>query len=66
MKWYDDLTSCNAMFRDLSNIISIDLTKFDAPQVVDMIFIFFGCDSLETIQIENFNTEKLEDMGFMF
>ena len=54
------------MFGDLSNIISVDLTKFDASQVVDMSFMFFGCGSFETIEIGNFNTGKLEDMVFMF
>ncbi len=46
MIWNDQLTTCKNMFKNLSHIISIDLTNFDFSSVSDMEGFFEGCTSL--------------------
>ena len=36
MKFDTEVTNCNAMFNGLSNITLIDLSKFDAPNLINM------------------------------
>ena len=67
MKWNDKLTDCNSMFRDLSNIIEIDLTKFDSSEVLTMDNMFRACINLKKIILnKNFDTSKVTYMGNMF
>ena len=66
MKWNSNITNCNCMFSDLSNIISIDFSKFDTSQVTSMIYMFYKCYSLKSLDLTNFKTELVEDMCSMF
>ena len=66
MKWETDIDSCRVMFRGLSNLIKVDLTKFDASKVTDMSYMFYECIALESIEINEFNTRSLIDMKYMF
>ena len=43
MRWNYDLTNCNCMFSDLSNIISIDFFNFDTSKVTNMLYMFNVC-----------------------
>ena len=60
------LTNCSYLFRNCTNIISIDLSSFDTSNVTNMNYMFGRCIYLETLNLDNFNTEKVTDMGYMF
>ena len=66
MVWNSNITNCNCMFSDLSNIISIDFSNFDTSQVTNMLYMFNDCHSLTSLDLTSFNTEKVEDMYHMF
>jgi len=67
MKWDYKLTNCRSMFMDLSNLIEIDLSNFDATESVSMFKIFSSCINLKSVIIgKNFDSSKEKDMGFMF
>ena len=66
MIWNSNITNCNCMFSNLSNIISIDFSQFDTSQVTNMLYMFNGCTSLVSLDLTNFNTEKVTDMYKMF
>ena len=62
----DLLTDCNAMFYNLSNIIKIDLSKFDSSMVTEMACMFYDCTSLISINFNNFDTSSTKDIHRMF
>ena len=64
--WYNKLTTCQRMFYNLSNIINIDLSKFDSSLVTDMTQMFTYCFSLNSINMENLNTSLVHRMYEMF
>ena len=66
MKWENDLINCNAMFYELSNIIRIDLSKFDSSKVINMVGMFASCEQLESIDLTNLDTSKVTSMANMF
>ena len=67
MKWNNKLTNCDSMFQDLSNIIEIDLTKFDSSEVISMQNMFSSCINVKKIKINfYFDTSKVTNMASMF
>ena len=66
MEWYSNLKSCNSIFKDLTNIKTIDLSNFDTSEVTDMGNMFRGCSSLEYINFGIHDTSSLILMSFMF
>ena len=66
LKWNSDLTDCQQMFWGLGNIKNVDLTQFNALNVVNMSHMFRECSSLETVEISDFNSPNLIDMNHMF
>ena len=63
----DNITNCNGLFDDCSNIISLDFTNFDTSNVTDMSFMFSECYKLKEIKgINKFITNKVTDMKVMF
>ena len=66
MVWFNQLESCKKMFFSLSNIISIDLSKFNSSLVTDMSDMFHDCNSLEFINLMNLNTSLVKIMSGMF
>ena len=66
MEWDSPITSCSKLFFLLTNIISIDLSKFDTSSVNSMDGAFKGCSSLTYINLENIDTSKVTNMGEMF
>ena len=66
LKWNSLLTSCSCMFRDLSNIIRIDFSKFNTSLVTSMFLMFFNCNSIISLDLSNFNTSLVKDMCSMF
>ena len=56
----------NRMFRDLSNLISLDVSSFDTSKVTNMEAMFAGMPSLTTLNLSNFDTSKVTRMNSMF
>ena len=54
------------MFRDLSNLISLDVSSFDTSKVTNMEAMFAGMPSLTTLNLSNFDTSKVTRMNSMF
>ena len=80
--WYDSVTKTayyyteaekiflnddsNAMFYNLVNLTSLDVSSFDTSKVRGMGNMFFGDEKLTTLDLSNFDTSKVEDMAMMF
>ena len=56
----------NRMFRDLSNLISLDVPSFDTSKVINMEAMFAGMPSLTSLNLSNFDTSKVTRMNSMF
>ena len=54
------------MFRDLSNLISLDVSNFDTSKVTNMEAMLAGMPSLTTLNLSNFDTSKVTRMNSMF
>ena len=54
------------MFRDLSNLISLDVSSFDTSKVTNMEAMFAGMSNLTTLNLSNFDTSKVTRMNSMF
>ena len=61
-----EITSANRMFSECNNIIEIDLSKFDAPLIIDMSFMFNWCLALISLDLSNLNTSQVTNMKSMF
>jgi len=66
MRWNNQITNCNCMFKDLSNIISVDLSKFDSSKVESFDNFFYYCSNIKSINLTNLNTSSCLDMAGMF
>jgi hypothetical protein len=80
--WYDSVTKTayyyteaekiflnddsNAMFHNLTNLISLDVASFDTSKVRGMGNMFFGDEKLTTLDLSNFDTRNLTNMDKMF
>ena len=80
--WYDSVTKTayyyteaekiflnddsNAMFHNLTNLISLDVASFDTSKVRGMGNMFFGDEKLASLDLSNFNTQNLTNMDKMF
>ena len=56
----------NRMFRDLSNLISLDVSNFDTSRVTNMEAMFAGMSNLTSLNLSNFDTSKVTRMNSMF
>ena len=61
-----DMTDASRMFRDCTNLISVDLKDFDTSQVIDMHDMFSNCTNLISVDLKDFNTSQVTNMGSMF
>ena len=61
-----EIINCNFMFFNLSNIIEIDLSKFNSQKVTKMEQMLKGCISLTSINLMNLNTSLVDDMRDLF
>ena len=62
----EQIESCENMFKDLNDIIEIDLSKFDFSKVSNMHGMFNGCSNLQSINFGNINTSSVENMDQLF
>ena len=66
IRWNYSITNCNSMFGGLSDVLDIDLSNFDASEVIDMTCMFKECSSLTAINFKNIKTLNLNNMDGMF
>ena len=67
LKWDKKLIICQNMFKNLNNIIEIDLSNFDMSEIESMSNMFNNCSEVKNIFIENkFGMFKLNDIANMF
>ena len=53
------------MFAGCEKLTSIDF-NFNAVEVTDISYLFFGCHSLESVNMNNFMTTQFLNMDYMF
>ena len=66
LKWETLLVSCAEMFKNLNNIVSIDLSSFNTSNVTTMNEMFYKCYQLKYINFKNCDTSLVTNMGSMF
>ena len=66
LKWNNQITNCNSMFEGLSNIIMVDLTKFDSSKVKYFDSFFYNSQNIKSINITYLNTSSCLNMAGMF
>jgi len=64
--WTNQVTTCANMFNLMTNIISIDMSKFDFSNVNSMNRMFYGCSSLKYLNLDNIDTSSVTDMYNLF
>ena len=64
--WNSQLTDCQHMFRHLSNIVKVDLSKFDSSKVTNFFCMFVFCSSIVSIDLTNFKTTSARSIRSMF
>jgi len=64
--WNYPLYDTSSMFKDLKNILAIDLSKFNSIYITNTTMMFSGCESIVSIFFTNFNTPSLVDLRYMF
>ena len=62
----DVIKDCDCLFKECSNIISIDLSSFDTKKVTNMREMFYKCENVKSINLSHFNTCNVTDMSEMF
>ena len=59
--------SCNSWFRGMVNLTTMSgLYNLNTSNVTDMSYMFYGCASLNTLNVYNLNTSNVTDMSYMF
>lgn len=59
-------TDCQAMFKNKSNLISIDFSNLDTGNVTDMHSMFASCSGLTNLDLTHLDTSNVTDMFSMF
>ena len=63
----DDITNCKSFFKKCTNIISLDLSNFNIPNIIDMEDMFSECNKLKEIKgINKIITNKVTNMSGLF
>lgn len=58
--------SMYALFRDCTNLVSLDLTGLDTSQVTTMTHLFSGCKKLTDLNLTGFQTDSVVSMQYVF
>ncbi len=51
---------------EYAKLTKLDLSTWDTSNVTTMNGMFYGCEGLVELNIDNFNTSKVKDFGYMF
>jgi len=54
------------MFSGCKNLENIDISSFEAKNVIDMNSMFYLCTNIINIDLSSFDTKKVKDMKYMF
>ena len=54
------------LFRDLTNLVDLDIPNIETTNVTDMSGMFYNCRSLTNMNLSSFDTEKVAFMHNMF
>ena len=57
---------CSQLFQNFSNCTSMDLSKVNTSNAINMGFMFENCNNLTSLNLSGWNTGKVFDMGNMF
>ena len=66
IKYSEKINSCENMFKGMTNIVEIDLSKLDTSGVTSMSEMFRDCINLEKITFGNINTSSVNNMFYLF
>ena len=66
LRWDELEIYCDSMFKNLNDILFINLSNYDLSQVKIMTNMFSGCTSLTSIDFGNIITKSLLEMDNMF
>ena len=66
LEWDSTLTSCKNMFKDLTDVIEIDLSNFNSNLVTDTSSMFQNCHELSSLNLNGFSTSSVTNMNSMF
>lgn len=58
------VTNMGRMFRNCSNIIELDVSKFDTRNVTNMSAMFQNCTKLTELDLSNWDTSKVTNMNY--
>ena len=61
-----NVTTMHDMFRNCSNLKSVDLSTFNTEKVTTMYAMFDYCTRIENINMSSFNTKEVTNMSAMF
>ncbi len=61
----NNLNTMNTMFKNCTNLTSIDTSNWDTGKVTDMSDMFASCSLLTTLDISNWDTSKVTSMASM-
>ena len=60
-------TSCYSWFDSFSNLTTIQgIENLNTEKVKNMMFMFYGCKKLTSLDLSSFNTAEVENMSYMF
>ena len=62
----DQIESLERMFKDVNNLIEIDLSNFDTSKVTNMFQMFSNCLKLISVDLSDLNTQNLCNISYMF
>ena len=61
-----NVTNMSFMFKECSELTSLDLSSFNTENVTDMHDMFYCCSRLSILNLSSFNTENVTNMSEMF
>ena len=60
------IESCENMFKELTNIVEINLKNLDTSKVTSMNSMLYGCSNLKSLYFGNINTSLVKNMEKLF
>ena len=64
--WDTETTFLAEIFENITNIVEVDLSKYDTSKVESMLQMFWNCSSLTSVNLTNTNTSLVTSMRLMF
>ncbi|MBO6243145.1 MAG: BspA family leucine-rich repeat surface protein, partial [Clostridia bacterium] len=66
LEWDAPFASCKNMFKDLKDVLEMDLSNFDSSLVSDTSGMFQSCNQMTSLNLDNFDTSLVTTMVSMF